>query len=111
MSSYPMSLRLLFAAVLLWSIVAPGCSKEPAAIDAPMRYKSNAELIARLEEVAKYGDGGSSLGGIPESIEELTKSDPDKGKKLLERFQKLNTTDSKDERRKVAKEMADLLKD
>lgn len=111
MSSNPLSLRFLFAAAFVCSIVLPGCRKEPAAVDAPMRYKSNAELIARLEEVAKYGDGGSSLGGIPESIAELTKSDPAKGKELLESFQKLNTTDSKDERRKIAKEMAEQLKD
>ncbi len=110
MSCNPLSLRFLFAAAFLCSIILSGCSKEPAAIDAPVRYNSNAELISRLEEVAKYGDGGSSLGGIPESIAELTKSDPAKGEKLLASFQKLNTTDSKDVRKKIAKEMAEQLK-
>lgn len=98
--------------VMAFSIALVGCgSKEPSPLDAPMRYNSNAELKARLEEVAKYGDGGSSLGGIPESIAELTKTDPAKGEKLLSDFKRLDMTDSKEERRKIAKEMADQLKD
>lgn len=102
----------LCGTVLTFSIALVGCgTNEPSPLDAPMRYNSNAELKARLEEVAKYGDGGSSLGGIPESIAELTKTDPAKGEKLLSDFKRLDITDSKEERRKIAKEMADQLKD
>ncbi len=78
-------------------------------IDEPVGYKSHAELKARLLEVSKYGDGGSSLGGIPESIAALTKDHPELGKQLLADFQKLNTTDSKDERKKIAQAMADRI--
>lgn len=106
-----MRLHFLSGIALLFSIALTGCSKEPSPLDAPIRYNSNAELKARLEEVAKYGDGGSSLGGIPESIAELTKTDPAKGEKLLAAFKRLDTTDSKEERRKIAKEMAEQLKD
>lgn len=103
---------LLCGIITAFSIALVGCgSKEPSPLDAPMRYNSNAELKARLEEVAKYGDGGSSLGGIPESIAELTKTDPAKAEKLLADFKRLDVTDSKEERRKIAKEMADQLKD
>ena len=78
-------------------------------LNAPMRYTTTDELKARLEEVAKYGDGGSSLGGIPESIAELTKADPAKGEKLLGDFKRLDAADSKEERQKIAKEMAEKL--
>lgn len=75
-----------------------------------MRYTTKDKLRERLEQVAKYGDGGSSLGGIPESIDELLKSDPEKGKVLLADFQKLNTADDKETRKTIAKEMAEKLK-
>ena len=75
-----------------------------------MRYDSTEKLRTRLEQVAQYGDGGSSLGGIPESIDELTKNDPEKGKKLLLDFQKLNTSTDKETRKKIAKAMAEQLK-
>ncbi|HLQ44984.1 MAG TPA: hypothetical protein VK137_09670 [Planctomycetaceae bacterium] len=92
-------------------IALAGCGgNSPAPIDAPIRYHSNAELKARLEEVSKYGDGGSSLGGISESIAELTKTDPAKGQKLLADFDRLNTADSKEVRKKIAQEMAEQLK-
>ncbi len=111
MSSNRMRQQFLYEIALLCSIVVAGCGKGPSAVDAPIRYNSNAELKSRLEEVAKYGDGGSSLGGIPESIAELTKTDPAKGEKLLADFKRLDTTDSKEERRKIAKEMAEQLKE
>ncbi len=99
-----------FAGPLLLLFTLSGCGRGTAEVDQPMGYDSTAELKARLLEVSQYGDGGSSLGGIPESIEELTKSDPEKGKKLLNHFQRLDTTDSKEERKTIAKEMADELK-
>lgn len=86
-----------------------GCGSGNSPLNDPLRYDSTAELKARLLEVSQYGDGGSSLGGIPESIERLLKSDPDKGKQLLAAFDRLNTTDSKDERKKIARQMADAL--
>lgn len=99
-----------FIVPLLLMFTISGCGRGTTEVDQPMGYDSTAELKARLLEVSQYGDGGSSLGGIPESIEELTKSDPEKGKKLLSHFQRLNTTDSKEERKSIAKEMADELK-
>lgn len=86
-----------------------GCTRGDPALNEPMGYKTTSELKTRLLEVAKYGDGGSSLGGIPESIDKLTKEEPEKGKKLLADFQRLNTANSKDVRRKIAQEMADQL--
>ncbi len=89
--------------------VLAGCGGGRSEIDEPVSYKSHSELKTRLLEVSQYGDGGSSLGGIPESIAELTKDKPELGKQLLADFQKLNTTDSKAERKKIAKEMADRI--
>jgi hypothetical protein len=85
-----------------------GCGGR-APIDQPVGYKSHAELKARLLEVSQYGDGGSSLGGIPESIAALTNDQPELGKQLLADFQRLNTTDSKEQRKKIAKQMADQI--
>lgn len=102
--------RAVSVLVISISLALTGCGRAPSPVDAPIRYNSTDALKARLEEVAHYGDGGSSLGGISESIAELTKADPAKGEKLLASFQRLNTTDSKDERKKIAKEMAEQLK-
>ena len=111
MSSRNLSQPLAPVFAIAVFIALAGCGRgAPAPIDAPIRYNSTDALRARLEEVAKYGDGGSSLGGIPESIAELTKSDPVKGEKLLADFRRLDTADSKDERKKIAQEMADQLK-
>lgn len=98
------------AVILTIAVGIIGCGRTPSPVDAPMRYTSIDALNERLKDVAKYGDGGSSLGGIPESIEELTKSDPEKGAKLLACFERLNTTDSKETRKKIALEMAEILK-
>ena len=103
------SLRCRGACLLVVGLMLAGCSRGPAPIDQPIGYKSHAELKSRLLEVSQYGDGGSSLGGIPESIDALTKDDPEKGKLLQADFQRLNTSNSKDERKKIAKEMADRL--
>lgn len=100
---------LWFTACALVVSCSLGCSGGKAAINEPTRYKTTSALKERLLEVAKYGDGGSSLGGIEESIAELMKEDAEKGKKLKGSFQRLNTTNSKDERKKIAKEMADQL--
>ena len=86
-----------------------GCGSSPSPIDEPIRYTTVDKLRERLEDVAKYGDGGSSLGGIPESIEELMQSDPENGKKLQDEFLKLNTTDDKETRKEIARRMADHL--
>ncbi len=97
--------------LLAIAVAIAGCGRgAPAPIDAPIRYTSTDALRARLEEVTKYGDGGSSLGGISESIAELTKTDSVKGEKLLADFKRLDTTDSKEERKKIAQEMAEQLK-
>jgi len=93
----------------LVALMLAGCGQGDAKLNEPMGYKSTSELKSRLLEVSQYGDGGSSLGGIPESIEKLMQDDPEKGKKLLADFQRLNTANSKDERKKIAKEMADQL--
>lgn len=98
------------ALVISISCLLVGCGRAPAPVDAPMRYNSTDALLERLNEVARYGDGGSSLGGISESIAALTKTDPGKGAKLLASFQRLDTTDSKEERKRIAKEMAEQLK-
>lgn len=94
---------------VLFLMNASGCSQGDPVLNEPMGYKTTSELKTRLLEVAKYGDGGSSLGGIPESIEKLTKEEPEKGEKLLADFQRLNTADSKAVRKKIAQEMADQL--
>lgn len=86
-----------------------GCSQGDPKLNEPMGYKTTSELKTRLLEVAKYGDGGSSLGGIPESIEALMKDDAEKGKKLQAAFQRLNTANTKDARQKIAQEMADQI--
>ncbi len=99
-------LLLICAALLSHSL---GCGSGSSSLNEPMGYKSTSELKARLLEVSQYGDGGSSLGGISESIEALIVHDAEKGKKLLDDFQRLNTTNSKDERKKIARAMADLL--
>ncbi len=93
----------------LLALAIAGCAKGDEKLNEPMGYKSTSELKSRLLEVSKYGDGGSSLGGIPESIEKLMKDEPEKGKKLLADFQRLNTATTKDVRRKIAQEMADQL--
>lgn len=87
-----------------------GCGRGNAKLNEPIRYTSVDKLRERLEDVAKYGDGGSSLGGIPESIEDITKNEPDKGKALLQDFQRLNTASDKETRKAIAKEMAEKLK-
>lgn len=110
MSAACLKKQFVSVLVVTLSLTLAGCGRAPAPIDAPIRYSSTDALKARLEEVAHYGDGGSSLGGIEESITELTKTDTAKGEKLLASFQRLNTTDSKDERKKIAKEMAEQLK-
>jgi hypothetical protein len=92
-----------------WLTLIAGCGGGTSPLNEPMGYKSHSELKSRLLEVSQYGDGGSSLGGISESIEVLMKDEPEKGKKLLADFQKLNTATSKDVRKKIAKEMADQL--
>jgi len=86
-----------------------GCSGQRAEIDQPITYNSYSELKSRLLDVAQYGDGGSSLGGIPESIEALSKDQPEVGKKLAADFKRLNTANTKDERKKIAKDMADKI--
>ncbi|HET6425627.1 MAG TPA: hypothetical protein VFG20_18200 [Planctomycetaceae bacterium] len=97
------------AASLLFCIFLCGCESSNSSLNEPMGYKSHSELKARLLEVSQYGDGGSSLGGIPESIDALMKDEPEKGQKLLADFRRLNTTDSKEERKKIAKAMAEQL--
>ena len=87
-----------------------GCGRGNSKLNEPIRYSSIDKLRERLEDVAKYGDGGSSLGGIPESIEDITKSEPEKGKQLLADFQRLNTASDKEIRKQIAKEMAEKLK-
>jgi hypothetical protein len=106
------TLRFAVPAVLalLGGLLLAGCSRAPAKVDQPIRYNSHSELKSRLLEVSQYGDGGSSLGGIPESIDALTKDDPETGKLLQADFQKLNTSNSKEERKKIAKEMAERIK-
>lgn len=101
-------LPALFVALLI-GLPPCGCSRSPAKVDEPVRYNSHAELKSRLLEVSQYGDAGSSLGGIPESIDALSKDDPETGKLLQADFQKLNTSNSKEERKKIAKEMADRI--
>ena len=96
--------------VLALFLLMAGCGKTPSKLDEPIRYTSIDALKERLNDVSRYGDGGRSLGGIPESIDDLTKSDPAKGAKLLASFQRLNTTDSKEERKKIALEMMEQLK-
>jgi hypothetical protein len=108
--SLPQRVDWALMVLLSVSVSLVGCGRAPSPVDAPMRYNSTDALRERLSEVAHYGDGGSSLGGISESIEALTKSDPEKGAKLLASFQRLDTTDSKDERKKIAKEMVEQLK-
>ena len=110
MSRHRFLSRFVFASAIVLVISCAGCGRPPSKLDEPIRYSSIDALKERLNDVAHYGDGGSSLGGIPESIEELTKSDPAKGAKLLASFQRLNTTDSKDERKKIAEEMMEQLK-
>lgn len=94
---------------LLVITILAGCGSQQSPLNEPMGYKTHAELKARLMEVSQYGDGGSSLGGIPESIEALMKDDPEKGQKLQADFLKLNTANTKDERKKIAKAMAEQL--
>lgn len=94
--------------LLLLGLLA-GCGSSNSPLNEPTRYKTMSALKSRLLEVSQYGDGGSSLGGIPESIDELMKSDPAKGKQLLADFQRLNMADSKETRKQIAKEMADQI--
>lgn len=102
--------RGLLALMLTLLVSLTGCGNSAAdKLNEPMGYKTIEALRERLKDVAKYGDGGSSLGGIPESIDALMKSDPDKAKKLLDAFQTLNTTDDKETRKKVANEMLEML--
>ncbi|MEI8381948.1 MAG: hypothetical protein WCJ09_17595 [Planctomycetota bacterium] len=91
-------------------IALSGCGKSNSKLNEPIRYTSTDKLRERLEEVAQWGDGGSSLGGIPESIEDITKTEPEKGKLLLQDFQRLNTASDKETRKTIAKEMAEKLK-
>jgi hypothetical protein len=87
-----------------------GCAPVVSEKDQPMGYDTIEKLRARLEQVAQYGDGGSSLAGIPESIEELMDSDTDKAKTLLSDFNRLNTAGTRDARKKIALEMVVHLK-
>lgn len=95
---------------IMISMTLSGCGQGNSKLNEPIRYSSIDKLRERLEDVAKYGDGGSSLGGIPESIEDITKSEPEKGKQLLADFQRLNTASDKEARKQIAKEMAEKLK-
>ncbi len=99
----------LCALTILFLCVVKGCGSASSPLNEPTRYKTMSALKSRLLEVSQYGDGGSSLGGIPESIDELMKADPAKGKKLLADFQRLNMADSKETRKQIAKEMADQI--
>lgn len=97
------------ASLVALSLVVCGCGGGRAPIDEPVRYQSIEKLKERLTAVSQYGDGGSSLGGIPESIDELLKDDPEKGKILLADFQRLNTASDKETRKQIAKEMMEKL--
>lgn len=99
----------VFLTMLMLSLGLSGCGNSRSPIDEPIRYTTVDKLRERLEDVAKYGDGGSSLGGIPESIDELMQSDPENGKLLQEEFLKLNTADDKETRKEIARRMADHL--
>lgn len=100
-------LAIVFAVMLSGGL--PGCGKTQSKKFEPMRYNSLDKLKERLKQVSEFGDGGSSLGGIPESIDELMKGNPEKGKAMREAFLRLDTATEKEVRKKIAKEMVNML--
>jgi len=88
-----------------------GCGGAPPATkdDGRTPVNTQSELKQKLLEVAQYGGGGSSLDRIPDALNELKKTDPAKGEKLLGDFKRLESTPNMEQRKQIAKEMADQL--
>jgi hypothetical protein len=98
---------LLLSFLLIWTVA--GCGSAPHVDPAPPQYKTFEELKRRLDEVTKTGDGGSSLMGIRESIEELKKVDAAKAALLATDFTRLDLAPTTEQRQQIAKEMVDKL--
>src|SRR5260370_13582 len=79
--------------LVVLAVAASGCGggggggAGSGAADVPIEQKmkpaSTAELKARLESIAKTGEGGSATAGIRPAVEDLKKTDPKKAEALL----------------------------
>ncbi len=90
-------------------VMLAGCGSAPVKQPEPANLKSFDELKTRLKEVVQYGQGGSALMGMQESIESLKKVDATKGEVLAADFKRLDTAPTTEDRKRVAQEMIDKL--
>ncbi|MDB5346296.1 MAG: hypothetical protein JWP89_4673 [Schlesneria sp.] len=95
------------AVVVILMVV--GCGSAPVKQPEPTNLKSFEELKTRLKEVVQYGQGGSALMGMQESIESLKKVDAAKGDALAVDFKRLDMAATTEERKQIAQGMIDKL--
>lgn len=90
-------------------LMVVGCGGTPVKQPEPAKLKSFEELKTRLKEVVQYGQGGSALMGMQESIEALKKIDAAKGETLAADFKRLDLAATTEERKQIAQSMIDKL--
>ena len=95
--------------LLMGGLAVAGCGSRPTAptVDAPV-YSTLDELKERLGEVAKNGDGGSSLMGLSESVEKIRATEPKKADMLAKGVGQLENAGTPAQRKAIA---AKMLKD
>ena len=88
---------------------SPVSGSQPTAptVDAPV-YSTLDELKERLGEVARNGDGGSSLMGLSESVEKIRATEPKKADMLAKGVGQLENAGTPAQRKAIA---AKMLKD
>ena len=101
-----------FALVLATSLTLSACGNSGSSGTAPATdgvvYDNMADLKTRLAEVAKNGDGGSSLMGLSETVEKIRATDPKKAEILAKGVSQLDSAGTPAQRKSIA---AKLLKD
>ncbi len=104
--------RSRFVLGLLAAALLSGCGGGGTAASAPTTdgvvYDNLEDLKQRLGEVAKNGDGGSSLMGLSESVEKIRATDPKKAEILAKGVAQLDSAGTPAQRKTIA---AKLLKD
>lgn len=99
--------RSLVTVLLVIPMFAGGCgSSAPTApaVDGQV-HSSVDELKQRLAQVAKNGDGGSSLMGLSESVEKLRPTLGDKTDKLAKGVSQLDSAGTPEQRKTIAARM------
>lgn len=97
--------------LLVVTVISAGCnSAPPAPVTDGQVYSSFDEVKQRLEEVAKNGDGGSSLMGLSESIEKLRATDAEKATTLAHGVKQLEAAPTTEQRKAIATKMLEGMK-